>query len=215
MHTEAPTPSNPSGPLATPSALGYQRHRPEESVLYALIEQHLPAFQRSLAERERRLPGFVLDEFRSYLACGRPEHGFIRVKCDGCTHELLVAFSCKKRGFCPSCGAWRMVETTAHLIDHVIPHVPVRQWVLSFPWPLRMLFAARPEALTGCLEVVVRCIETHLVQRAGLRRTSGARTGMVTLIQRHGSAANLTCICTCWCSTASTRPSASAFNSAS
>ena len=84
-----------------------------------------------------------------------------------------------------------MVETAAHLIDHVIPHVPVRQWVLSFPWPLRMLFAARPEALTGCLEVVVRCIETHLVQRAGLRRTSGARTGVVTLIQRHGSAANL------------------------
>ena len=90
-----------------------------------------------------------------------------------------------------SCGARCTVETAAHLIDHVIPHVPVRQWVLSFLWPLRMLFAARPETLTRCLAVVVRCIETHLVQRAGLRRTSGARTGMVTLIQRHGSAANL------------------------
>ena len=161
------------------------------------MEQHLPAFQRSLAERERPLPGFVLDEFRSYLACGRPEHGFIRVKCDGCRHELLGAVSRKKGGFCPSCGARascgarRMVETAAHLIDHVIPHVPARQWVLSFPWPLRMRFAARPEALTRCLEVVVRCIATHLVQRAGLRRTSGARTGMVALIQRHGSAANL------------------------
>ena len=98
---------------------------------------------------------------------------------------------CKKRGFCPFCGARRMVETAAHLIDHVIPHVPVRQWVLSFPWPLRMLFAARPEALTRCLDVVVRCIETHLLQHAGLRRTNGARTGVVTLVQRHGSAGNL------------------------
>jgi hypothetical protein len=24
-------------------------------------------------------------------------------------------------------------------VDHVIPDVPVRQWVLSFPWPLRLL----------------------------------------------------------------------------
>ncbi len=84
-----------------------------------------------------------------------------------------------------------MVETAAHLVDHVIPRLPVRQWVLSFPWPLRMLFAARPEALTRCRDVVVRSIETHLLQRAGLGRGSGARTGVVTLIQRHGSAANL------------------------
>ena len=98
MHTDAPTPSSPSCPPATPGVLRYQRHRPEDSVLYALVEQHRPAFQRSLAERERPLPGFVLDEFRRYLACGRLEHSFIRVKCDGCRHELLVAFSCKNRG---------------------------------------------------------------------------------------------------------------------
>jgi hypothetical protein len=39
------------------------------------------------------------------------------VKCNGCRFEHLVAFSCKLRGFCPSCGARRMVETSAHLID--------------------------------------------------------------------------------------------------
>jgi hypothetical protein len=41
-----------------------------------------------------------------------------------------------------------MIETAAHLVDNVIPAVPVRQWVLSFPWPLRMLFARRPEVLS-------------------------------------------------------------------
>jgi ribosomal protein S27E len=130
MHTTVAAPPTQAALSASAVAPRYTRHRPEDTVLYELVEQHLPAFQRSLAERERPLPGFVLDEFRSYLACGRLEHGFIRVKCDGCRHELLVAFSCKKRGICPSCGARRMVETAAHLVDHVIPRMPVRQWVL-------------------------------------------------------------------------------------
>ena len=91
--------------------------------------------------------------------------------------ERARAFLRKKRGICPSNGARRMVETAAHLVDHVIPHVPVRQGVLSFPWPVRMLFAARPEAPTRCLDVVVRCIETRLMQRAGLRRANCALCG--------------------------------------
>jgi len=84
-----------------------------------------------------------------------------------------------------------MVETSAHLVDHVFPHVPVRQWVLSFPYPLRFLFASRPEALSRCLAVVLRAIETDLIQRADLTRASGARTGAVTVVQRFGSALNL------------------------
>ena len=47
----------------------------------------------------------------------------------------------RRRGFCPSCGARRMAESAAPLVDEVIPRVPVRQWVLSFPIPLRILFA--------------------------------------------------------------------------
>ena len=34
---------------------------------------------------------------------------------------------------------------SGHLIDHVIPPAPTRQWVLSFPWPLRFLYAGRPD----------------------------------------------------------------------
>jgi ribosomal protein S27E len=183
------SPNPPQPPVA--SAVLYRRHKPEETALYRVIEDHLPAFETRLSTAERPLPGFVLEEFRDYLRCGRLEHGFVRVKCDGCRHELLVAFSCKRRGFCPSCGARRMVETSAHLLDHVIPQVPVRQWVLSFPWPLRLLFASRPEALSRCLDVIVRAIETHLIHQAGLTRASGARTGIVTLVQRFGSALNL------------------------
>ena len=109
---------------------------------------------------------------------------------NGRAHEKLVAFSCKRRGFCPSCGARRMAESAAHLVDEVIPRVPVRQWVLSFPIPLRMLFAAHPGLLTPVLRIIHRVIAGFLLKQAGLRRAT-ADTGAVTLIQRFGSAANL------------------------
>ena len=35
-----------------------------------------------------------------------------------------------------------MSQTAAHLVDNVLPRVPVRQWVLSQPIPLRLLLAA-------------------------------------------------------------------------
>jgi Transposase zinc-binding domain len=73
------------------------------------------------------LPKFVKDEFDAFLECGILAHGFLRLRCAGCTHDKLVAFSCKRRGFCPSCGARRMSETAVHLVDHVISEVPVRQ----------------------------------------------------------------------------------------
>ena len=44
------------------------------------------------------LPAFVKQEFDDYLKCGLLEHGLLRVKCDACSHEHLVAFSCKRRG---------------------------------------------------------------------------------------------------------------------
>ena len=66
----------------------------------------------------------------------------------------------------------------------------MRQWVLSFPFPLRFLFASRPEVMTGVLGIVYRCIATHLNKKAGFTRKT-TRTGAVTLIQRFGSALNL------------------------
>ena len=169
----------------------YKRHQPERTPLYPIVKQHLATLRDELQHHETALPRFVLTEFQDYLRCGQLEYGLVRVKCNGCRHEHLVAFSCKRRGFCPSCGARRMIETSAHLVDHVIPEAPVRQWVLSFPWPLRLLFASRPDALGRCLAVIVRAIQTDLTRRAGLTAGSGARTGVVTLIQRFGSALNL------------------------
>ncbi|VDA52145.1 Putative transposase (identified by ISEscan HMM) [Escherichia coli] len=85
-----------------------------------------------MAEQGKELPGYVQREFEEFLQCGRLEHGFLRVRCESCHAEHLVAFSCKRRGFCPSCGARRMAESAALLVDEVLPEQPMRQWVLSF-----------------------------------------------------------------------------------
>ena len=112
----------------------------------------VPDDTKSEEAADARLPQFVRDEFDAFLECGILAHGFLRLRCGDCGHDKLLAFSCKRRGFCPSCGARRMSQTAAHLVDHVIPHVPVRQWVLSLPIPLRLLLAAQPELVTPVLQ---------------------------------------------------------------
>jgi hypothetical protein len=92
------------------------------------------------------LPQFVEREVREFLLCGVFEGGVARFRCEGCGREHLVAFSCKGRGGCPSCGGGRMTERAAHLVDAVLPWVPVRQWVLTVPYRLRcrMAFDSSP-----------------------------------------------------------------------
>jgi len=172
------------------SQVNYERHRPETTLLYQIIQEHWPAFQVELGKQGKHLPKFVTQEFEEYLKCGRLEHGFLRVQCESCHHEKLVAFSCKRRGFCPSCGARRMADSAAHLVDEVLPEKPIRQWVLSVPFQLRYLFATQPQVMSKVLAIVHRVISTYLIRRAGLSVKSGAQAGAVTLIQRFGSALN-------------------------
>jgi ribosomal protein S27E len=83
----------------------YARHRPETTLLYRLVDEHYPTFADRMAAQGTPLPEYVQREFEEYLQCGRLEHGFLRMRCESCHAEHLVAFSCKRRGFCPSCGA--------------------------------------------------------------------------------------------------------------
>ena len=126
---------------------------------------------------------------RCYLECGILAHGFARARCAQCGHDFLIAFSCKGRGVCPSCNTRRMTETAAHLVDHVLPPLPVRQWVLAVPKRLRY-FLKRDAALQGAtlrlfLRAVEQCPRGH---SAGAGAT--ARLGAVAFIHRFGTALN-------------------------
>lgn len=138
----------------------------------------------------RCVPTYVREQFDAYLRCGVLAHGFLRVVCEQCHAERLVAFSCKQRGICPSCGARRMAESARHLVEEVFAARPVRQGVLSFPYPLRWLLASKPEAIGPVLGIVQRVIAGGLAGQAGIDRAS-AQCGAVTLVQRFGSALNL------------------------
>ena len=119
-----------------PRADGYARRRPEESVLYQVVEAHWPEF-RQRADEAVGLPRFVVREFEEFLRCGILERGLARLACRRCGHEMVVAWSCKRRGWCPSCCGRRIADVAAHLVDAVLPVAPHRQWVFSLPWSLR------------------------------------------------------------------------------
>ena len=111
-----------------------QTHECDAAVL---VRQHLAGFLEHCEERgQGPLPDFVTAELEGFAACGDFEKGFVRTACRRCGDELRVPFSCKSRGFCPSCMGRRMAEGAALLVDHVLPAVGYRQWVLSFQGPM-------------------------------------------------------------------------------
>jgi len=103
------------------------------SVLYRCVQQHLGTWpaQRREGHDDVSVSKHVERELRRDLECGLLARGFAQARCGDCGHDFRIAFSCKRRGVCPSCNARRTVATAAHLTDHVVPPLPVRQRVLA------------------------------------------------------------------------------------
>src|SRR5712691_10765907 len=191
------------GALMAPAVATYEPRDPSSTVLYKVIADHLETYLAScVADPDAKgLPAYVQREFYDYLQCGILAHGFLRLGCDTCQQELLLPFSCKRRGFCPSCAGRRMAQTAAHvfcfaeadLVEQVIPWVPTRQWVVSVPVPLRYWMAASQE-LTAQVHTIIRTtIGQYYVHHAVTRGVprDKVQPGSVTFIQRFGSAINL------------------------
>jgi hypothetical protein len=97
---------------------------------------------------------------------------------------LLVAFSCKRRGVCPSCNARRAHDTAVHLVERVLPHVPFRQWTLSFPKRIRWHLARDVRLTSTVLNLFLRALSTYQRRRG---RGLAGKTRAVSFIQRFGS----------------------------
>jgi len=174
----------------------YERRRPEKTPLHKIISENLASWLEWRDEAERPVPGYVEDELRGYLECGILCFGFGRALCTGCGQGFVIAFSCKGRGVCPSCNGRHMAQTAAHLVDHVIPPVPVRQWVISVPKRLRGFLADRPAAVAALTRIFIEEIERLLGAAAGVTSDASApaaacpRLGAVSFLHRFGSALN-------------------------
>lgn len=145
----------------------YQARHPEQSLFYRTIAEHFATWFELASSGQFDGQGdlhtpapFVESAFRKYLECGIFAYGFARARCDASGHDFLVAFSCKGRGV--SCNARQMVETAAHLSDHIFPKLPLRQWVLSLPKRLRYFLQHDPKALNTALRIFLRVILASL-----------------------------------------------------
>jgi hypothetical protein len=147
----------------------YASRRPTETILYAVVRDHLEAFLAHARESyERGLPRYVEQAFRAYLTCGVFAHGFLRLHCDACRRDLLVAFTCQGRGICPSCAGRRMANAGACIVDRVLPAVPVRQWVLSLPFELRRLAAFRADVAGALGRIFIDAVAAEQKRAAGI-----------------------------------------------
>jgi hypothetical protein len=170
----------------------YQRRVPEQTLLYRVLAENLETFLDRARTEEHELPRYVEKELREYLTCGVLGHGFVRLKCEDCGKERAVAFSCKGRGFCPSCTGRRMSDTAARLVDDVFPDdVPVRQWVLSLPINIRYRLAYDGALLSKVLSVFLRVVQGWYRRQMKVSDRASARFGSASFCQRFGSSLNL------------------------
>ena len=169
----------------------YQRRQPELTPCYKIIQEEWETFKTERELEQRPLPLYVIDEFEAYLRCGVLAHGFVRLRCESCNQDKIVAFSCKLRGFCPSCTGRRMAEAACHLVDSILPYVPYRQFVITFPYPMRYWLNSNKELFSSVHTIITDEIQNHYKELTQLPKTRDPKAGIVSFTQRFGSALNL------------------------
>jgi hypothetical protein len=186
MGTAAASTALHSGPSG--SAPLYRPRNPRASSLYQLLNSHYETVKSLWEERFERRYGFwrgLCDgAVARFLDCGLFENGFARVKCTECPNEFLVAFSCKGRGLCPSCGAKRAVIFSELLQSQILADVPHAQWVFSIPRMLRPYFLHHRELLGDMARIAYDTVREMM---AAAVDEPHARPGMVGVIQTFSS----------------------------
>jgi hypothetical protein len=170
----------------------YRPRDPRKTALWGLLDTLYERVKGSWEERFERQYGFwrgLADEaVARYLDCGVWDNGFARVRCRKYPQEFLVAFSCKGRGLCPSCGAKRAAELAAFLVDEVVEDVGHAQWVFTIPKMLRVYFLHHRELL-GELSRAAAQTAKELLAAAAMEE-KGFRPGVVSVVQTFGDRAN-------------------------
>lgn len=165
----------------------YRRRSPEATTLYQIVFHARQKLEYCWEEQFQSEYGTLRDEVLAvldeYLNCGLLEHGAARVYCDFCKHSLLVAFSCKKRGVCPSCAAKRAVIFAEHLYDEVLEDVPTRHIVFSIPKRLRPYLRYNRSLCDILFQAAWKSVEETLSSESGI-------PALVLTLQTAGEALN-------------------------
>ena len=101
------------------------------------------------------------------MGCGDFAKGFARVRCDECSHEYLLAFSCKGRWFCPSCHQKKVQIFGAMLAESILAAVPHRHFTFTIPKMLRPYFRFHRGLLKQLCLIAHQCVRDFLQDAFG------------------------------------------------
>jgi len=168
----------------------YRRRHPERTVLYRVLFHHFEEFLSEYENRFQKSFGYfrpiIQKVVEKYLDCGNPSCGFARIKCQQCSKEYLLTFSCKVRGFCPSCHAKRLEEWGEWMREKLILDVPHRQVVFVIPKMLRIFFKYHRKLQGALCQCAVKAFLKGLQAVTGKNLTPG----IIAVIQTFGQKIN-------------------------
>ena len=168
----------------------YRPRHPERTVLYQVLFHYFDRFLTEYESRFEKPYGFfrpiIKEVVERYLDCGNPRCGFARIRCPDCHTEHLLMFSCRTRGFCPSCHAKRLEEWGEWVRETLLFDVPHRQVVFTIPRMLRIFFKYNRKLLGELCLCALRTLIRYFELVAG----RDVMPGVIAAIQTFGTRIN-------------------------
>jgi ribosomal protein S27E len=168
----------------------YRPRHPERTVLYRVLLHYFDRFLTEYEHRFEREYGFfrpiIKEVVERYLDCGNPRCGFARIRCPDCGDHHLLMFSCRTRGFCPSCHAKRLEEWGEWMREELLFDVPHRQVVFTIPRMLRIFFRYNRRLLGELCRCALRSLTRYLEMTTGRELIPG----VIAAIQTFGARIN-------------------------
>ncbi len=168
----------------------YRPRHPERTVLYRVLFHYFDRFLTEYEQFFEKEYGFlrpvIKEVVERYLDCGNPRCGFARIRCPACGEDRLLMFSCRTRGFCPSCHAKRLEEWGEWMREELLLDVPHRQVVFTIPRMLRIFFNYKRRLLGELCRAAVQALIRYFQATTGTE----LRPGVVASIQTFGQKIN-------------------------
>jgi len=168
----------------------YRPRHPERTILYRVLFHYFDRFLTEYEHRFERKYGFlrpiIKEVVERYLDCGNPGCGFARIRCPDCHTEHLLMFSCRTRGFCPSCHAKRLEEWGEWMREELLLDVPHRQVVFTIPRMLRIFFKYNRRLLGDLCRSALRSLNRYFAAMAN----GELMPGVIAAIQTFGTRVN-------------------------
>ena len=165
----------------------YRARRPRASPLWRCLSGHFDSFLEGYEERYRpsygHLRPVIPEVVGKFMGCGDYSRGFARVRCDHCTTEYLLPFSCKGRWFCPSCHQKKVQLFGSLITETILAPIPHRHITIGIPKMLRPYFRFHRGLIKELCRIAQSCILDF--QRTALNLPEGVG-GAVMAIHTFG-----------------------------